>query len=236
MSTTKIIEMAWMELAQRDLSRDKAPKAGFAQIDFGVGGSPQTLDFQYPEQKGLVSGVLGIFIDNADNAIPVTLKFSGTQQRIVIPSFCQALMPVLSKSPEQIVFDSPLSTVIVPFQFLNFRPEPLIWGARSGGASPSAPTFVRDITFNNMTWGNTALLGGNQALIPANAAGQVAIIKAPATNAAPFWLNWGAAAAVNQQMQMDPGDFLVIGEPGNYDPRAINIAGTAGDRVSYGFV
>lgn len=235
MATSKIIDVAWMALAQRDLSKDKAPKAGFAQVDFGAGGSPQVLDFQYPEQKGLVSGVLGIFIDNADNAIPLTLKFSGTQQRIVIPSFCQALMPVISKSPEQIVFESPASTVIVPFQFLNFRPEPLIWGARSGGASPSAPTYVRDITYNNMTWGNAAL-GASAQIVPANAAGQVAIIKAPATNTAPAWLNWGGAAAANTMLQLDPGDFLVIGEPGNYDPRAIFAFGTAPDRITFGYV
>lgn len=235
MATSKMIEIAWLQLSQVDLSKDRGPLAGYGQVDFTTGLTPQTLDFQYPEQKGLVSAIAGIFVDNFDNGFPITITLSGTQQRLAVPAFAQALLPLASKSPELMTFDSPGANVIVRFQFLNFRPgSPLVWGAKSGGASPSAPTFVSDIQALNLTWSNVAL-GANQVIVPANAAGQVAIIKAPSINAASAWLNWGAPAAANTFMELAPGDTLTIGRPGIYDPRAINIFGTAPDRVAFGY-
>lgn len=235
MATSKTIEIAWMNLSQINLSNDKGPIAGYGQVDYSGGVTPQLLDFQYSEQKGLVSAIAGIFVDNADNPFPIYITLSGTRQRLIIPSLAQALLPLLSKAPEQISFDSPGSVAVVRFQFLNFRPgSPLVWGARSGGGSPSAPLYTSNITYNNMTLGNV-VLGASAQIIPANALGVASFVKAPATNINPAFLNWGAAAAANTFMQLDPGDYLTFGNPGNYDPRACFAFGTAPDRISFGY-
>jgi hypothetical protein len=237
LATSTNVSVAWMQLSQVNLSKDKGPIAGYGQVDFTTGITPQVLDATYAEQKGYISAIAGMFIDNADNNFPISITMSGTQQRLIVPALSQALLPLISKSPEQITFDSPGASVIVKFQFLNFRPgSPLVWGARSGGGSPSAPFFVSDLTVLNMTWANSALVGGNQVLIPANASGQVVTLKASNANVASLWLNWGAVAAANTNIELGPGDSFTLGRPGVFDPRAVNVFGTAGDRIMYGFV
>lgn len=236
LGTSTNSSVAWMQLSQVNLSKDKGPIAGFGQVDFTTGITPQTLDATYAEQKGFISAVAGVFVDNADNGFPISLTMSGTQQRLVVPALSQALLPLISKSPEQITFDSPGASVIVKFQFLNFRPgSPLVWGARSGGGSPSAPMFVSDLTIANMTWNNIAL-GASAAIIPANPAGQLAAIKASPNNANSAWINVGAAAAVNSTIELAPGDSMVVGRPGVYDPRVYNAFGTAPDRIMVAFI
>lgn len=234
MATTPQQNIAFIALPQRDLSRDKNLLAGYAQIDFATGPATQVLDLLQAEQFQRISAILGMFIDNSDNLYQLAIQFSSTFQTLKIPAGAQALLPISSQPPEKIKF-STLGGSIVPVQLYNFRPDPLVWVAASGGTGPGSPTWVRDLTQNPMTWGNVAL-GADQVIVPANVNRQTIIVKAAATNTGPAFINFGAAAAANSMLQLDPGDYLIQGDPGNVDPRDLHIFGTAPDRVSFGFV
>lgn len=72
-------------------------------------------------QKGDVSIIQGVYIDNADNANIFYLTVLETNQRIAVPSNSQGYAPILiAKGAATLQWSTAGSTAIVNVDFLNF--------------------------------------------------------------------------------------------------------------------
>lgn len=221
-----ISKIFFQKLSQRDLQGDKNPSAANVPLDF-TSVTSLDLDFTQAENNRVVSAILGVFIDNSQNAQSITwTQTSATAQRIIIPANSQAYLPVLSVVPDKMNFAT-TGAVIVPVQFLNFRPDPIIWSATGLNGTVAAPLFVRDIFRSNLTL--SSVTPGADAIVAAsNATRSALILQAATTNTASAWINIGAVASASNFIELPPGGSFVMQEPGLVDTRDIHLFGTGG--------
>lgn len=71
----------------------EGPKTLPIVCDFSIA-SVQTFDFTTFLATGAISGLQGVFIDNADNGQKLTLTINSTGQRIVCPANSQGFFPL----------------------------------------------------------------------------------------------------------------------------------------------
>lgn len=99
---------------------------------------PQNLDFrtlaetEIDLQSEIVAGhiafVSGFYIDNSQNANPITIVVDTTFQSITIPAGKQAYMPTLSATSAKFTITTEAAAdLIVPFYVLNFPVWPMVW-------------------------------------------------------------------------------------------------------------
>lgn len=70
-----------------------------------------------------------IYIDNADNANPLTLTLQISQQRIKVKGNTQGYYPVLAPNQTHFIFATTQGAVIVPVYFINVPLAALQWPA-----------------------------------------------------------------------------------------------------------
>lgn len=102
------------------------PKCVPWNMDFsGVG--QHVVDLSLLVQQTRIEYVQCIYVDNADNANPLTIKMDLTNQRIVIPAHTQGYYPILQPNNPVITFSTTVAAVVVNVQFLNVPVQPANW-------------------------------------------------------------------------------------------------------------
>lgn len=231
MASTSVQELFWQTLSQRALSKDANLKAAFAKLDFSAA---TIIDYKFagPISQGFVGAILGLFVDNSDNAASLFVTMGQTQQRLKIPPSAQGWFPINSMVPDEIRFES-AGGVTIKVAFLNFRPEPMMWQANTGGGADS-PLFVRDIYRSDMTVSNV-VAGADAVAIAANVNRSQAMIVANPNNTGIIWVNFGTAAAADTGFPLPAGATLQMGEAGWTDARDVHIFGNGTDKAAVGY-
>lgn len=183
-------------------------------IDFSLG-LTFTLDLSgIQQQLNWFRSVQTIYVDNSANVNPFVITCGITTQRIVIPPYCCAYMPLLQPDAPVLQFNS-ANAVAVKIQLLNFFLPPSVWSVAGGGQiSPGGLLLVSDpildstvvnskVNVNAVPFpvqgltdasGTIAVGGTAQIAIPAAAARQRWFISNPATATEPLIITIGGAA------------------------------------------
>jgi len=184
-------------------------------IDFSIG-LVYSLDLtaiqqQLPYFKTLQS----MFVDNSANANAITITMNGTLQRIVIPAYGQAYLPILMIAAAVIQFSS-ASAVQISVQLLDFFLPPMVWSVNGNSPiNPGGTLAVADAILDGTVSGGrinanaygptiqaltdasgTIAAGGTpQIAIPANASRTRWIISNPATATEALLIRIGGTTA-----------------------------------------
>lgn len=225
MPTLDLTALSFKNLSQRNLQKDANPKSGFLNVDFSVNAS-YDVDLTQIEMGSALSAILGFYIDNSANDSPFIITNSTTVQKITIPAGAQAYVPCLSVVPDKMTFAS-AGGVSVGVEFLNFRPDPIIWSTNATGGGAGSPLFVRDIFRSNLTL-SSVTPGADAVVAATNASRSALILQAATTNAASAWINFGAVASPNNFIELPPGATFSMQEPGLVDTRDVHLFGTGG--------
>ena len=109
---------------------NEGPKAVPLVLDFSQ--QPQyDLNLQNIESRNFISQIQSVFIDNRNNAQPVTITFDGSNQTIQCAPNRQGYFIVLCPNPASMHFVS-TGLVKVSFQLLNFPVTNANWPSVTG--------------------------------------------------------------------------------------------------------
>jgi hypothetical protein len=204
------------------LAPEEMPKGMPWVYDFSSVGD-QSFDLQLENTGGIIQMVQSIFVDNSDNAAPVTIQFTITNQRLVIPANAQGIWPVIAPLQTQIrAITTPSAALKVTIILLNVPMPYTQWGPSTTNIAPGSlnatavasaapPVYAagaqplsQDLSGNLRTTLTTALpAGGNTiggvnviAALPAgtNQIGTVIERPRPALTATKSNVAWNAAA------------------------------------------
>lgn len=130
----------------------EGPKCVPYNLDFNTGTTLNT-DLEVIKQNGQISGVQSVYIDNLDNAAPVSLTLSVSNQRIVCPANAEGYFLILATSSMQFKWFC-ANPVVVPIQYMNFPVAVSVWPM--GGNSSNVPDAPTDNTtiygIKNLNW------------------------------------------------------------------------------------
>lgn len=144
-----------------------------------VAGQTDSLDLTNAINTRQIDQVQCMFVDNASSLGALTIVFSASNQRIIIPAFSQAYVPVLSVNDPVLTFTASGLAVSATLQLLNM-PMPLqIWPVltplnTSVGTSPVSRSII-------------TAAATSAPLMTANPNRQYMMIKSPLT--ADVWIN-----------------------------------------------
>lgn len=79
-------------------------------------------------QGGKIEYIQTVYIDNSQNANPLTMIVDLTNQRIIAPAHSQGYYSILAPNPPKFNFSTTAGNFIVPVQFLNVPVQPYVWG------------------------------------------------------------------------------------------------------------
>lgn len=202
-------------------------------IDFSIG-LTYSLDLTaIQDQLAWIKSVQTLFIDNSANSNAITIRMSGTLQRVVIPGYAQAYIPVLQINPPVLTFTS-ASPVQVAVQILDFFLPPCVWsasGALSGTIAVAdaildatvvggkvqvsqVPLTIQGLTDAS---GTIAVGGTVQALVPASASRQRWTLANPSTATEILQFGYGAP----------PTHFIDLAPGATWDESGSSIVGDA---------
>ena len=110
----------------------EGPKAipFICQFTGSIGAIP--IDFTGIFQRGLITLIQTVFIDNSNNTQETTLVANGTNQTIIAPSQSQGYYNIAVTNPPRFIVSSG-GGVNVPMQFLNVAVTSSIWFPAGGG-------------------------------------------------------------------------------------------------------
>lgn len=107
---------------------------GLAPIDDEVLATPyavdmngvasRTFDMVMEDAAETFDNVQAVWVDNADNASPLTITFLGTGQRLKIPANAQGMFPVIAPAPLQFNVAT-AGNLTINLIFMN-APQPLL--------------------------------------------------------------------------------------------------------------
>lgn len=205
------------------------PRSVFLDLNFTVD-SEIDIDFTVIQQAGALSFLQSVFIDNSANLNPLTIVFDQVNQRIVVPAQCSGVFPVIAPiSTKATVTTTPAANLRVGFLGLNM-PMPLTqWGpitVNVANVNASALPVIKNFTATTFT-----LTGGDDVILPANAARSKLRYQGNPNNAAGFAINYGAAAVLATNINFAPGQIYDSGT-GPVSGQAIHAKGTNGDVIN----
>lgn len=142
----------------------QGPKALPVTLDF-TATQIITFDLLLEETQGVIQYVQSIWVDNADNASPLTLTFAQTNQRIVVPANAQGAWPVIAPDQTQVKAQS-VGGVICSVILLNVPLAPEQYGPVTVNANVNPAPYQAAVanSFNAIvTSGGTAVFAANAA-------------------------------------------------------------------------
>lgn len=103
------------------------PKVVPANVDFSVNGSV-LLDGSLIVSQGKIEYFQGVFIDNSQNANPLILTMSTTNQAIIAKAKTQGYYAIMVPDPPQIIASTTIvNGLIIPLFFYNVPIQPAVW-------------------------------------------------------------------------------------------------------------
>lgn len=199
---------------------------------------------------GMPSGIQSAFFDNSNSPALLIITLQGSTQKLVIPAYSQAILPILNVGSNFGITAQSAGNVAVPFQLFNFEQEAsvinsqgtnvtgVVQVAGSVVTTPAAGAFVNRS-------GQVAAAGTSQQLAAANGARRRLLIVNPGSTAGQFangsagynagtleslFIEFTAAAGVNDghSVELLPGGSYDSGS-GMVSTELINVtAPTAG--------
>lgn len=211
------------------IASGKGPKALPMILDFTIN-AVQDFDFVQEMEGGVIDFIQGVFIDNSNNPNSLTLLFTGTNQKIVVPATSQGIWPVICPSENLHCTASTLTGngLLVSLLFLNVPTAYTSWGPITVNASFA---IVRGAYASKS--GVIAAGGVSQQLAAANANRNRLIIQNPGTAAGQgigaaesLFVNFTGNAGVNDgtSMEIFPGGYFDTSF-GPVSTQAVNING-----------
>lgn len=205
-------------------------------IDFSIGLTYQLDLTAIQDQLAWIKSVQTLFIDNSQNANQITIRMSGTLQRIIIPGYAQAYVPVLQINPPVLTFTS-ASAVQITIQILDFFLPPFVWSVNgiapiSGGTLPVSDAILDATVVSNKVQvsqvpfaiqgltdvSGTITAGGVvQPLVPASASRQRWTLANPSTATEILQFGFGSP----------PTHFIDLAPGATWDESGSSIVGDA---------
>lgn len=88
------------------------------------------VDFTLQVQQHFVSFIQSVFIDNSENANPLSVKCAATNHKVIIPPTSQGYFPLFLTSDPVMTFETPQdNNLIVPIVLTNVPVTPSVWSA-----------------------------------------------------------------------------------------------------------
>lgn len=104
----------------------EGPKELPIVCDFSTSNS-LAFDFTPFLETGGISGLQGVFIDNADNAQALTLTIVSTGHRIICPANSQGFFPVFMQPRNGAITVACLGVSVARLNFVNTPIMPAVW-------------------------------------------------------------------------------------------------------------
>ena len=205
----------------------EGPKALPVDFDFSSVGSAE-LNLLLENTEGQIQYVQSMWVDNSDNPGALTIRFGGTNQRVVIPANAQGNWPVITIDQVRATISSPINAAARgQIIFLNV-PMPMM---QFGPITVNTAAAVLRGSWSDFS-GTVAVGGTSQALIPANAARNGILIQNPTSEIEPLFINFDAAASVaGGSIELLPGQIWPPDQTTVLSSQAINVtAATAAHR------
>jgi len=179
----------------------QGPKALPIEVDF-TGSASQTFNLLQEETQGQIQNIQSVFVDNSDNANPLTILFAITQQRIVVPAGAQGIWPVICAEQVQFTVSTNAGDGLQVMLILLNVPMPLTqWGPISATVNVTTASG----NFTNRS-GNIAVGGTAQDAMAANPVRKRFIITNPSTEIESLFIGFGQNATLdNNSLEIMPG-------------------------------
>jgi len=184
-------------------SPESGPKALPYRFDFSATNRIEG-DLLNENTLNVMQFVQGMYVDNSDNAVPFTLLFRVTNQRIVVPANSQGTYMVLA--PDQTQFVASMSSApgrFVDVLFLNVPTAYTQWGP----VEVNATIEPRPLVAPASNFGGTiAVANVAQQLFPANTIAVRRWVQNPSSNVGVLNINVGGG-----QIELTPGQSYDTG-------------------------
>ena len=161
----------------------EGPKAIPINLSFAAANTYQ-IDFTSLQQRGLITQLQAVWIDNSNNNQPVTLTNLSSQQAVKVPAGFQGTVPIFAPNPPQFSAQS-TGNGTVQFLFLNVPVISMNWNAAGANFTFDGNGYLQtdDVTLNTLM--SSIVNNGGLILRPAtflhNSAGSAGIaVKASA--------------------------------------------------------
>ena len=106
----------------------EGPRTCAVYVPFTATDTQFEIDFTLVQQRGFMSQVCMIFVDNSDNASPITLEAGVIGYSLTIPANSQAYLPFFIVQNAQAIVSS-VGAVTVVIQFINVPIPALVWNS-----------------------------------------------------------------------------------------------------------
>lgn len=114
-------------LPQNQQLPSEGPKAIPILLDFTGAIATYTLDLLLLTERGFLSMVQCLYIDNSGSSNPVVVTVNGTNQNITAKANTQGYYAVLAPNPCKLTFAGTANTVLVPVFLLNMPVSGSVW-------------------------------------------------------------------------------------------------------------
>lgn len=196
--------------------------------------------------QGKISEVQSVFVDNADNSLPLFLRMSGNGQRIIIPPYSQAYIAVLLNQAQFTVTTG--NSLVINIYAQNFPVNNCVWSAPSNGSSATnvnvANWPISQQVFFTPTISNAFLPSGTGINLTTGAASASTAIASVAgqnirvmnTGTFPVSFRWGMGAqtAVVTDLTLAPNQSILVNSNGANTLAAISPGGAGSINIVVG--
>lgn len=149
----------------------EGPKDIPISLDFSIQNTYQ-IDFTLIQQRGLISELQAVYIDNSLNASSVSLIVNGSNQKIVSAANSQGFYPILAPNPPKFTSQS-IGGVAVQMHFLNIPITCLTWNTQNSTFNFTGSGYLNtsDVALDALIAGGTLPVspkkqGQNDTLVP----------------------------------------------------------------------
>jgi hypothetical protein len=104
----------------------EGPRCCKIDVPFTVDDHEFDIDFLLTQAQNFMSLIMSVFVDNSQNASPVTLLSSILLQSLSVPANAQAYLPLLAPKNVRVSVASP-GAVTVPMRFFNVPLPASVW-------------------------------------------------------------------------------------------------------------
>lgn len=109
----------------------EGPKTLPVTLQFTMAVQSILVDLTTVMQRGAISAVQAVYIDNSLSSSTTTMVVGGSNQKVIAAAFSQGFYPVIATNPANFTFTN-TAQVNVPIQFLNVPITCITWNTQSG--------------------------------------------------------------------------------------------------------
>lgn len=214
---------------------------GYAPLKTGPKAIPITLDFTTLAERdfdlidatarGVIDFVQSIWVDNSDNDNSLTLTFSQTAQRLVVPANAQGIWPVIAPQGLRCVATTTPGVGVICQIILMNVPMPMTQFGPVTVQTLNVTASATPVQSNITTTSYTLPSGLSTQALAANGNRKRIVLQAAGNNAGPLTVQFGGGATLGAGLTLGPGERWDSGT-GPVDARLVQVIGTANDVIN----